>query len=417
MLGRMPRPNPHERPTPLRLLCSGQFGLYLAGNGLSLVGTWMQRIACGWLVWEWTHSAFWLGLLSAADLLPVFVIGPFAGVAADRWDRLKQNRMAQCVSAVVAALTAVLLLLDLLGLAGVMLSVMVQGALSAAIQPARLAMVQQMVQREDLSTAVALNSVNVNLARLLGPAVAGAMILHMDIAWIFVFNAIVTALFVGVLAHLRITMHLKDGQAETFWRELKEGYAFIARTHALWLILFVMLCGGGIVRAMVELMPAIAAGIFTHGASGLAFLTSATALGAVVSGLTMRSGASSGILTRVLLWWGIGGVAAIVLTQVELAISAVLSALVIGAAVTRGLVATQTFVQLYTPDALRGRVLGVHGFIARGSPAIGALAIGYLADQVGLSFAVELAGSLLILLLILLVPFARSAVSKLDSTL
>ena len=78
-----------EQSTSLRRLCRGQFGLYLAGNGLSLVGTWMQRCACSWLVWEWTHSAFWMGVLSAADLLPVFLIGPFAGVAADRWDRLQ----------------------------------------------------------------------------------------------------------------------------------------------------------------------------------------------------------------------------------------------------------------------------------------------------------------------------------------
>lgn len=413
MLGSLRKPGAGEQPTSLRRLCRGQFGLYLAGNGLSLVGTWMQRIACSWLVWEWTHSAFWLGILSAADLLPVFLIGPFAGVAADRWDRLRQNRLVQSASAVIAALTAALLFFGGLGLAGVVLSVAAQGVLSAAVQPARLAMIQQMVSREDLSTAVALNSVNVNLARLLGPAVAGIMILYGDIAWIFAFNAIVTTLFVWVLARLHIDRSLQAGQTTGVWRELKDGYIFIAHAQALWLILLVMLCGGAVVRAMVELMPAIAAGAFARGASGLALLTSATALGAVTSGLSIRSSHTSGMLLAVLWWWAVGGVAAIVLTQTQNAGVAVLAAIAIGAAVTRGLVVTQTFVQLSTPDALRGRVLSVHGVVARGSPAIGALGIGYLADRVGLALAVELSAGLLILTLILLSPFVRSVSRKL----
>jgi MFS family permease len=142
-----------SRPSPLRVLVDTQFGVFLAGNGLSLVGTWMQRIACSWLIWDWTHSAFWLGILSAGDLLPSVVVGPFAGVAADRWDRLRQNMLAQAVSAVLAALTAILLATGRLGLVGMVLLITAQGTLSAAIQPARLAMVQQMVAREDMGTA------------------------------------------------------------------------------------------------------------------------------------------------------------------------------------------------------------------------------------------------------------------------
>jgi MFS family permease len=401
------------RPTPLRLLLGSQFGLYLAGNGLSLVGTWMQRIACSWLVWDWTQSVFWLGILSAADLLPAFVIGPFAGVAADRWDRLRQNRIAQMASALIAGLTAVLLLADALGLAGVVLSVAAQGVLSAAIQPARLAMVQQMVAREDMAAAVALNSVTVNLARLVGPALAGAMILYMDLAWVFVANAAVTALFVLVLARLRVGARASTRQPRSFMGDLLAGFAFIARTRALWLILLVMLCGGAIVRAMVELMPAIAEGSFADNAKGLAVLAGAAAAGAVVSGLAMSAGRSTNLLTSVLLWWGIGGAAAMVLAAVASPVAAVLAAVVTGAATTRGLVMTQTFVQLSTPDELRGRVLGVHGIIARGSPALGALVIGYVADRIGLAAAVKLAGGALILALVLLAPVARRAASDL----
>jgi len=156
-----------------RLLTRGQFALFFAFNGLSLIGSWMQRIASAWLIWEWTGSAFWVGVLAACDLLPVVLTGPFVGVAADRWDRLWQNRIAQVASAGLAPINAVLLMADMLNLYGLLILIALQGTLIAMVQPARLAMVTQLVGREDMPTAVALASVNVNLARLIGPAIAG----------------------------------------------------------------------------------------------------------------------------------------------------------------------------------------------------------------------------------------------------
>ncbi|MCS0631171.1 MFS transporter [Telluria mixta] len=401
-------------PAPLRVLLDTQFGVFLAGNGLSLIGTWMQRIACSWLIWDWTHSAFWLGILSAGDLLPSVVVGPFAGVAADRWDRLRQNMLAQAVSAVLAALTAVLLATGHLGLVGMVLLITAQGTLSAAIQPARLAMVQQMVARADMGTAVALNSVSVNLTRLLGPAVAGAMILHMDVVWIFVANAAVTAAFVLILARLRLAPHARGGRGHGLFGEMAEGVVHILRVRPLRLILLAMLCGGAMVRAMIELIPAIAAGKFVNDATGLAVLSGAAAFGAVASGLTAGRGRTAHLLQDVLLWWGLGAVAAIVLTWSQGPVPAVAAAVAIGFAITRGLVSTQTFVQLTTPDALRGRVLSMHGLIARGSPALGALVIGFAADRIGLARAVEVSSVALIVLCVALVPQARSVSASVE---
>jgi MFS family permease len=407
-------PDLSRLPAPLRVLLGTQFGLFLAGNGLSLIGTWMQRIACSWLIWDWTHSAFWLGILAAGDLLPSVVIGPFAGVAADRWDRLRQNMLAQVVSVVLAILTAVLLALDRLDLISMVLLITAQGALSAAIQPARLAMMQQMVPREDMGTAVALNSVTVNLTRLLGPALAGAMILYMDIVWIFVANAAVTFVLVLVLARLRLDPCPPRAHVGSFFGEMTEGFVHILRVRPLWLILLVMLCGGSMVRAMLELIPAIAAGNFSSNATGLAVLTGAAACGAVGSGLTMGRSSAAHLLQEVLLWWGLGALAAILLTHSQGALVAVSAAVVLGFAITRGLVSTQTFVQLTTPDALRGRVLSMHGLIARGSPALGALLIGYAADRIGLPRAVQFSSGALIVFLLLLAPRVRSAAPSVE---
>jgi MFS family permease len=270
-------------------------------------------------------------------------------------------------------------------------------------------MIQQMVPREDVHTAVALNSVNVNLTRLLGPAVAGAMILSMDIAWIFAVNAVVTFIFVLILARLRLAPYLRPLRTRTFFGEMAEGFTYILRARPLLLILLAMLCGGAMVRAMIELIPAIAAGNFSHNAVGLAVLTGATAFGAVVSGLTTGRITAGLLLRNVLLWWALGALAACVLTRSWGAVATTIAAVVVGFAVTRGLVSTQTFVQLTTPEALRGRVLSMHGLIARGSPALGALIIGFAADRVGLTRAVEVSSAALIILLFLLATQVRGA--------
>lgn len=405
-------PEPRRLPTSLRVLLGTQFGLYYAGNGVSLIGIWMQRIACGWLVWSWTHSAFWVGILAAGDLLPVVAIGPFAGVAADRWDRLRQNLAAQIALALLAVLTAVLLGTGHLGLLGIVLLTTVQGTLTAIIQPARLAMVQQLVPRQNLGTAVALNSVNINLARLLGPAFAGAMIVHLDIVWVFVANAAASFVFVMVLLRLRLTPQARRPSGLSFLGEMTEGFFHILRTRPLWLIMLMMLTGGSMVRAMVELMPAIAPQTFPQDATGLAVLTSAVACGAVVSGLTMSAGKPARLLYGVLLWWGLGAVAATALVHATSPITAVIAAVALGSTITRGLVSTQTFIQLATPDSLRGRVLGVHGLIARGSPALGALVIGFAADRVGLARAASACAVVFTLSLLLFIPLARMAAQE-----
>lgn len=396
-----------QRPASIRLLTQGQFALFFYGNGLSLIGSWMQRIASGWLIWEWTGSAFWVGMLAAGDLLPVLLIGPFAGVAADRWDRLKQNRYAQMISAGLALVTAALLMVDQLGLYSLLLLITAQGVLVAVVQPARMAMVQQMVPRSDIASAVALASVNVNLARLIGPAIAGAMILRFDIHWVFIANAGVTAAFVVILGRLRLTPQTAMPIGASFWRQMADGFRYVAQVAPMRLILIFMLLGGALVRAILELVPALAARTFANSALGLAVLTSASAAGAVIAGLTIRGATSRHLFLGVMLWWGLGAGVSMVLASTGNSVIAAAAAAFLGFAITRCLVSTQTFVQLSAPDQLRGRALSVHGLIARGSPALGAITIGYLADRFGLAAGVTAASIVMLCAVAALLPAAR----------
>lgn len=402
-------------PTSFEIIFNSQFGLFLLGNFLSLVGSWMQRIACSWLVWEWTQSVFWVGVVAAADLLPVVFISPFSGVAADRWDRLKLNIIAQFLATANTIVLVILLLFEQLGLAGVVVLITVQGITTAATQPSRLAMVQQMVSRENVGTAVGLNSANVNLSRLIGPALAGVMILHFDIIWVFMANVVFTLVFVFTLSRIRLAQRKAKINSSSFFAEMSKGFKHVLNNQSLWLIILAMLAGGALARATMELLPAIATRSFGGNVTGLAVLTGSAAVGAIASGLTVRRRSSKRLLYEVLIWWAIGAVASTSLTHTVSQIPAMLSSLILGASITRAMITTQIFVQLSTPDDLRGRVLSVHGMVARGSPAIGALMIGYAADRVGLEQAVLLASILLVLLMLTLaIPIHRVARNMTD---
>ena len=386
------------RAQAVQVLFRSQFGLYLAGNTLSLTGTWMQRIASSWLVWDWTGSAFWVGVLAASDLLPVVVISPFAGVAADRWDRLRLNVVAQVLSILNAVTMALAMVTGHLGLWGVLALTLMQGVLTAATQPSRFAMVQQMVHRDQVASAVGLNSACVNIARLVGPAVAGAMILHWGVPQVFTVNAAVTVLFVLVLLRLRLEPIAKSPPAP-FLAQMLEGFAYAARIPALRVILLAMFGGGAMVRAVMELMPVIAAQSFADAVTGLAMLTGSAAVGAVLAGLSVGQPTPVHLLRQAPIWWAFGAVTAIFLARATGPVTGVLAAMALGATITRGLVCTQTFIQLTTPGTLRGRTLSVFGLFARGSPALGALAIGYGADLMGMQATVLLSSGLLFVVL------------------
>ncbi|QRM27617.1 MFS transporter [Microvirga sp. VF16] len=401
-----------RRNDTVRLLTTGQFALFSAGNGLSLIGSWMQRIACGWLVWEWTQSAFWLGLLATADFLPVVVIGPFAGVAADALDRLRLNRSCQMILTALSALMAMLLALNLMTLAVLLILVALQGCLIAVTQPARMAMVQQMVAREDVPTAVALNSMYVNLARLLGPAIAGFMILRIDIAWIFVANAAVTAFFVFTLGFVRLTPRATAMRMGSVWAQMLDGFRYVVTTEPLRVILILMLLGGALVRSISELTPAFAAQSFDVSATGLAVLSSAAAVGAIGAGLSIGAARASRLLVAVPVTWTLGAAATVALGFSTSPTAATLSAATMGYFVTHSVISTQTFVQLIVPDRMRGRALSVHGLISRGSPALGALTIGYVSDRTELSWAVLGSAIIMIIVAFILWPSARRLASS-----
>ena len=363
------------------------FRIYITGNAISLVGTWMQRIAVGWLTWELTQSGFWLGLVSCADLLPAVFFGPFGGVLADRFNRRRIMMITQMIALVQATVLFTLTVAGLINVELLALLVLVNGVVIGFNQPARLALMPSLVPREDLSTAIAINSVAFNLARFLGPAVAGLLIVTIGVAGAFAANALSFLAFVIALSRLRLTAEAETGAGggrASVLEQLGEGIAYTVRHPGIgpMLLLLAMVSLG--VRPFVELMPGFAAQVFGRGAEGLAMLSSTVGIGAVITGVWLARRGGGGLTRLVLLNALFVSLAIIAFTASDNFWLGLLAVGVAGMAMVATGVSMQTLMQMSVDGAMRGRVLSLYGIIFIGGPAAGALIMGALSEAFGL---------------------------------
>ena len=271
----------------LRALRNPNYGLYTAGNAVSLIGTWMQRIAVGWLAWQLTGSGAWLGAIAFADLFPTVLVGPFAGAAADRWDRLRVTKVSQALAMLQAITLFGLTWFDLMTIELLFALTVALGVIAGFNQPARLALIPSLVRREDLSAAVAINSIIFNSARFVGPAVAGLMIVTGGVAAAFAVNALSFVFFLVALARIRLPAEppAPPRARSSLFRDVGDGIRYTASHQGIapMMILLIVVCL--CVRPVVELLPGFAAAVFASGAGGLAVLTSTIGAGAVLGGL------------------------------------------------------------------------------------------------------------------------------------
>src|SRR6202521_493876 len=186
-----------------RAFAHRNYRVYISGSSISLIGLWLQRVAVGWLAWTLTHSGAWLGLVSLADFLPVLVLAPFAGVLADRRDRIWTIRITQWIGCAQASVLAILVVYDVMTIEILFALVLMLGIASGVAQPSRLALIPTLVDRQSLASALAINSVVFNLARFIGPALAGVVIAEIGIAAAFAANAVSYIAFQISLLNLR----------------------------------------------------------------------------------------------------------------------------------------------------------------------------------------------------------------------
>lgn len=362
---------------------------FTIGNAVSLIGTWLQRVAVGWLAWQLTKSGTWLGLVAFADLFPTVILSPLAGALADRFERLRIVLVTQVVAMLQAVALAMLVYADAMTIERLFLLTAALGVANALNQPARLALIPSLVEREHLPSAVAINSIVFNSARFLGPAAAGFAIAHGGIAVAFLANALTYVAFFVALALIRLGPSELAPTRRSILGDTADGYRYAARHAGIGPMLLLLAITSLSTRAFVELLPGFADAVFERGPEGLAWLTAATGLGAMVGGLWMARRAGTAGLTALIVA-NVPVMAAALIGFVATRHFAVAFAclLVAGFSLVVNGIAAQTLVQHAAAPHMRGRVMATYGMIFRGGPALGALIMGVLSSQIGLQLAV-----------------------------
>ncbi len=358
---------------------------FTIGNVFSLVGTWVQRVALGWLVWKLTGSGAWLGAVAFADLFPMVLVTPLAGAMADRADRLRVTRISQAMLMVHAGLLTILSALGLLTPGLVLVLALAGGIITAFNQPFRMALLPSLVERPNLVSAVAINSVVFNTARFIGPAIAGIVIAKGSLTLAFAINFGTFAIFSWTLARIRlVNSEVSPSTSVGLIISIVEGWRYAAGHVGLGAMFLTLTVVSLCIRPILELMPSYAA-LFGSDAGRFAFMTSVIGLGALVGAvwLSRRTDPVS-VATMALSNGLLMGAALFVAAVVRQEWLGVVALFIVGFGMVVSGIASQTVIQLAVPDRLRGRMLALHSMIFRGAPALGALVIGALSDVTGL---------------------------------
>lgn len=363
---------------------------YTLGSVISLIGTWVQRVALGWLTWDITHSYGWLGVIAFADMFAMMLFSPIAGHMSDRMDRLRLQTWAQILMLGQASVMVAVYYAGFADKWVVLALTLALGLMHALHASSRLALVPNLVPREDLTPAIAINSLIFNLARFLGPAVAGLIIVHLGIGPAFIFNALSFVIFLWALRGIRdVRIENAPRSGESMWAGIAEGVRYSMRHAGIGPMLLILAVTAFTGRAIPDLLAGYADGVFHRGAEGLAWLTSAMGLGATLSGFYL--------LKRN----GIHGMTAVVFTSVALMSASCIAfatlgsfwaavplLVVAGFAMNNASIATLNLMQNAVHGHLRGRVMSFYSTIQTGAPAIGTLMIGAIAESVGLPWPV-----------------------------
>ncbi len=382
----------------LGALKSGNFRAYVFGAAFGLLAIWMQRITIGWLAWEMTDSASFVGVVAFLLFAPSIVLSPLFGVWVDRW-RVKHTMLV--LQSINAVLSAVLWAVVALGWATPFLIALITlliGMVIAANHPVRMALTPRLVRREHLSSVVTIVAINFNIARMVGPAVGGFLIAVIGVAETLFVQTLLFLPYLFVIARLTLRPRRDSGSAqEPFFKALGAGVRYVWLTEAVREAMFIAGALALVARGALEVLPPLADGVFERGADGLGVLMSVTGVGAILGGFSQaalppQAPGRLPLTTRLAIVFGLMLVAILGLSptwEVALVVAAGMSFVTTVTAIS-----TQTAIQLDLEDDMRGRVMSLWAVIAAGGSALGAGAMGVLADWLGYQTALVWTGSL-----------------------
>ena len=379
--------------SPFRALRSRNFRLFFIGQGISLIGSWMTRLATAWLVYRLSNSAFLLGLVSFASQVPAMVLPAVAGVWLDRWDRHKVLITTQVLAMIQSLALAALTLSGYVTIPWVVGLSLFQGFITAIEIPTRQSFVITMIEdRRDLSTAIALNSSSFNAARLVGPAIGGGLVAAVGEGYCFLIDGLsYLAVIAGLLA-MRIAKSDASRERREVWHELSEGWRYLIGYGPIRQILIFLAVVGVASAPYAVLTPMIAAQLLGGGPDTLGLLMAASGIGALAGAVRLvlrRSAAIARPMALGVVTFG-AGCAALGLSR-WLWLSVPLMAITAYGLMTQ-IVSTNTIVQTVVDDDKRGRVMSFYTIALLGSAPIGSLLSGSLAARIGVTATLVVSG-------------------------
>lgn len=386
----------------------------MGGQSISLMGTWMQRIAVSWLVYELTHSAFMLGLVAFAGQIPMLLLSPYAGAYVDRHSRYKTLLATQVASMIQAGLLALVVLTGYYNVTVIILLSIMLGVINAFDTPSRQSLMIVMVnEKKDLQNAIALNSSMVTLARLVGPAVAGILLSTVGEGICFLINFLSFIAVISSLLLMKITIPRRKKNEEPIWMNLKQGYHYLRRSPALKSVILMMALVSLLITPYSTLFPIYAKEIFNGDVTTFSWLSSISGLGALIGAGYLATLKTAKKLLKIIVIAGLLLSANLVLFSYTSNFPLALLFLMIAESGLLTIIsASNTYIQTHVEEHMRGRVISYFVMAFSGMQPIGSLIIGSLAHITNAPLTVLLEGIAGIVIITLFIPAFRKTMKR-----
>jgi MFS family permease len=382
------------------------------------VGHWVYRLALAWLTWELTQSTFWLGVVAAANMLPVLVLCPIGGVTADRWGHLRQLVLASAAMGVTGLVLVVMAVSGTLTIEWAVVWSLISGMTRAFTIPPRQALVPQIVEPRLLAAALGFQSATYYGANFVGPAIGGFLIATLGVGaalGYFVLGAIIATV---ALPFLKVPPRAgRPGKPPSFLADLTEGVRYTARHPGIRLMILMVALIALCVQPVVDMLASVADRVLVMGPGGLAILTTSFGCGAMVGGLWIAWRGRTDGLIRILLVWVIVGLAALGLCALSRYVWLSTAMLfLVGFAVVITNVAASSLIQNTVEPRLRARVMALDSMLSVGGPALGALIIGWAGAHFGIQPPLFVAAVFGLLVLALMQRRVRDETGRLEAS-
>jgi MFS family permease len=377
----------------LRALRHRNYRIFFAGQLISLTGTWMQMTAQPWLVYRITDSSFWLGSIRFAEQIPVLLLAFIGGMVADRYNRHRIVIATQVTSMALALILALLTLSGVVAIWHIFAIAVLLGVVNAFDMPGRQAFIVELVEKEDLMNAIALNSSIFNGARVAGPAMAGALISGIGVGWCFFANGVsYIAVVIGLLL-MRLKPHQSVDSASASISHLLEGFRYVWHTRPIRAVILMLALISLAGMPYSVLMPIFADKILHWGAHGYGILMGSIGLGAMGGAIALAARSETKGLGKLIAYAGTGfGLVLVLFSQSQWFWVSVFLLLPAGFCFMVQMASTNTLLQTVVPDRLRGRVMAVHITTFMGLSSFGSFIAGSVAEKLGAPLTLTLGG-------------------------